>query len=354
MAAALALTNIGQRVSILENTDYSSFRHGEHIPPSAISSLLHIGLSPDDVLNCSDHLKSSGIRSFWAGKEHYIDYWTHHIGFGLNLSRPEFDSRMAQAAEAQGAVVITNAKFTTHEYRDSEWSLQYYDDKGCHHLRSRFVVDASGRRAVFARRLGERVIRLDSQIAATRLYEPVCPDNYTTLTSVVIEPCSIGWWYLCPLASKAMICMLFTDSDLLARAPGVVDLEWYKYMSEAPIISALLRDFSPRSISFCSATTQYLSNPNGNQWIAIGDSAYSFDPLSGQGISKGIRHGWTLGAAVAEYLEGREDFLEHAILDAKIVFSEYQRTRLEYYQLERRWADSKFWSRRSSQIDSHI
>lgn len=131
----------------MPSTYYTGARYGEHISPSALSSLLHIGLSANDVLDCPAHLKSSGIRSFWSGEESQTDYLFHPFGFGLNLSRPEFDQRLAEYAMSKGVTILTNGKFLQSLPTHGAWFLLFRNQHGNGKLRSRFIVDASGRGA---------------------------------------------------------------------------------------------------------------------------------------------------------------------------------------------------------------
>lgn len=348
LSAALALASVGLQVAVIEKGDYTGTRYGEHISPSALSSLLHIGLPANDVLDCPAHLKSSGIRSFWSGEESQTDYLFHPFGFGLNLSRPEFDQRLAEHAMSKGVTILTNSKFLQSLPTHGAWYLLFRNQHGNGKLRSRFIVDASGRGAVFARNRGERVIRFDSQIAITRRFEPASSSKHASMTSVLIEPCSIGWWYLCSLSAGTLVCTFFTDADLFKRGYNYAESEWDNNISEAKNILALLADFKPGKMSFCSAATQRLPKIHGENWIAIGDAAFSFDPLSGQGIVKGIRQGWILGLAVARFLEGDREPLQKVIEDMESIFTDYLGTRHEYYRQEKRWADSQFWKRRST------
>ena len=85
-------------------------------------------------------------------------------------------------------------------------------------------------------------------------------------------------------------------------------------------------------------------------FYAIGDAAMAFDPLSSQGIIKGLRQGWKAGQIVSKYLAGETAAIAHFSQDLEAIFSEYVTTRSGYYATEQRWADSLFWRRRHPSV----
>jgi flavin-dependent dehydrogenase len=82
----------------------------------------------------------------------------------------------------------------------------------------------------------------------------------------------------------------------------------------------------------------------GSNWLAAGDSASSYDPLSGRGVFKAVRHGVEAARAIAE---GSEEAYS-AMVERE--FTEYVRQRRMYYAGERRWPGSIFWSRRAALV----
>jgi flavin-dependent dehydrogenase len=88
----------------------------------------------------------------------------------------------------------------------------------------------------------------------------------------------------------------------------------------------------------------------GDAWLAVGDGATTFDPLSSMGIFKGLRSGIMAAYAIADYFKGSSKSLEkyEAILARE--FEEYLSTKTDYYSRERRWQGSAFWQRRFNHI----
>jgi flavin-dependent dehydrogenase len=85
---------------------------------------------------------------------------------------------------------------------------------------------------------------------------------------------------------------------------------------------------------------------SGPGWVAVGDAAIVFDPLSSHGIAKGIDHGIRAAGAVLLYLDGDDGALERLTARFAAEFADYEQTRLGYYSTEPRWPDMAFWRRR--------
>jgi flavin-dependent dehydrogenase len=83
-------------------------------------------------------------------------------------------------------------------------------------------------------------------------------------------------------------------------------------------------------------------------WVAVGDSASSYDPLSGRGIVKALRHGQAAAQAIDARLRGDPTDMDHYAAQVQREFEEYARQRRSYYSLEQRWTDQPFWQRRKS------
>ena len=94
------------------------------------------------------------------------------------------------------------------------------------------------------------------------------------------------------------------------------------------------------------AWSQILSNLVGSRWVAVGDAAMSYDPLSSQGLSKGLQWGIRVAESVRKRLEGDRYILQIYQQEIQETFRQYLKTQRQYYQMETRWSSAKFWRRR--------
>jgi len=93
-----------------------------------------------------------------------------------------------------------------------------------------------------------------------------------------------------------------------------------------------------------SAASSILDRIVGEDWVAVGDAASTWDPLSAAGIHKALRNGIDAANAIAN---GTLASYERSV---RASFDDYLATRDRYYSLVRRWPHSLFWQRRQDAI----
>jgi glycine/D-amino acid oxidase-like deaminating enzyme len=76
------------------------------------------------------------------------------------------------------------------------------------------VVDASGRRAPFARGQGATVHALDNQIAMISFLARGAGVSPLSEDTVLVETAESGWWYFALLSEASAVCMFATAPDL--------------------------------------------------------------------------------------------------------------------------------------------
>lgn len=89
-----------------------------------------------------------------------------------------------------------------------------------------------------------------------------------------------------------------------------------------------------------------LARPAGDGWIAAGDAAISYDPLSSHGILNALHTGTEAGHAVAAALDGDASAIPGYAEHVDAVYATYLHHLHAYYAAETRWSDHPFWARR--------
>ena len=208
LATAVALRRMDHTVTVLERTDYLAPRVGEHIPPGAKTVLASLGLA--DVIASERHAACPGIRSVWGSDEPQDrDYPFHVAGEGFNPSRPEFDRDFAALAGRAGATVLTRARLTHLSRAGGLWDLSAQHAGGPAEIRCRVVVDATGRAASVAKRLGALPIVYDELVGIVGNVAVAKRGNHL----VLIEALPDGCWYSAGLADDRVIATFLTDPE---------------------------------------------------------------------------------------------------------------------------------------------
>jgi flavin-dependent dehydrogenase len=212
-----------------------------------------------------------------------------------------------------------------------------------------FVVDATGRSASFATRQGRRRCfsdRLVALAAVVRLRDKAVLDHAT-----LVEACESGWWYSSLIPGDRLVLAWMSDSDIVHRSSSSQLGPWLAQLRAAPLTAArALKAETAERIFTWPARSYCLDAASGPRWLAVGDAASSWDPLSSVGITKALRTGKLGAFALLDAIRGIEGGSEKF---RKIIAAEhdhYRSDRRAVYQLERRWSRSTFWQRRHAGV----
>jgi 2-polyprenyl-6-methoxyphenol hydroxylase-like FAD-dependent oxidoreductase len=107
----------------------------------------------------------------------------------------------------------------------------------------------------------------------------------------------------------------------------------------------------PATLTSDPATTaahgSRLAPAAGERWLAVGDAALAFDPLSSQGILNALVTGLQGAVAVDARLRGDRGAIAAYERRLAGVWSAYELNSASAYALERRWPEAEFWARRA-------
>jgi 2-polyprenyl-6-methoxyphenol hydroxylase-like FAD-dependent oxidoreductase len=95
-----------------------------------------------------------------------------------------------------------------------------------------------------------------------------------------------------------------------------------------------------------TAQSAVLEPPAGNSWLAVGDAAVSFDPISSQGLLNALFTGLAGAEAVERHLGGDAGSLASYTQLVREIRAIYQSNLRRCYLAEQRWPDVPFWRRR--------
>jgi flavin-dependent dehydrogenase len=138
-----------------------------------------------------------------------------------------------------------------------------------------------------------------------------------------------------------------TDADLVPQRPESRRQAWLDGFSRTRLV--LEHVGKPDSFSrlhVVVARSGRLDRTVGPGWVAVGDAAMAFDPLSGRGIVHAIESGQAAAEALLAWYLGDCGAVSRLAAGVALSFDNYCKNRLLYYGRECRWPDAAFWSRR--------
>lgn len=352
--AALVLARAGRRVAILDDPPApaaGAHKIGESLPSAAALLLRDLNLRLDHT--AAPHLRSTGMYVSWGSPAlHERGPVQDPYGAGWQLDRLRFDAFLREAAYAAGAEPLHGRAVSAVDDGPG-LRLLVRQEAATRELRCAWAVDATGRRSALARHRAVRR-RQDRLVAAHVLMEhqePTVVEESDREARTIVEAEPDGWWYT-TLTPAGRIVAHLTDPDLtdprLRTPDGFLQAALHTRHIGARLTAW---DVSrPPTPCWSAAHGVRLEPYGGRGWIAAGDAALAFDPLSSQGMLTALHSGARAGLAVALCLAGAPlrpvlasytDFLDG-------VAAAYVRHHAEAYAAETRWSERRFWQRRSA------
>ena len=344
-AAAIRLSDSCDVVTMVESRPRDRLkRAGEHLPPAALTEFARLGFS--DLVAQEGHEPSPGVRSLWGGgfavdKEYFLTLPSS----GLNLRRQQFDEALARRAERAGVGVEFGTRLS-HLRRDWEgYVATLSGPEGERTIRADLVIDASGRRAVASRHLGATRSRCDQLVGITGRVDASRPDDETG--RVHVESVEHGWWYGVQFSDRVLLATFMTDvasvQQHAERAPGL----WSEQLRASRLLAPLAREgrWSGR-VDVFDASAQVLEHKPPRGFLAVGDAAAAYDPLSSWGIAKGLRDGTAGAESLIREREGDANAVARHRNAQHRDFETHRARQSDFYRTETRWPTSPFWRSR--------
>ncbi|MGW7312892.1 tryptophan 7-halogenase [Streptomyces sp. NPDC054854] len=342
-AAALALRRAGRTV-LLADAATGPPPVGEALPAAA-RVLLH-DLAAQDVLDERHHLPCYANLSAWGSDDLAAQDSIHDPhGHGWHLDRPRFDRELRERVRHLGSDVAerTTAR-PAGRCRDGTWTVELRGPGERRTVHCRWLVDATGRRAGLATAAGACRVVHDRLVALCLTLPPsivAAPD-----ASTLVEAAPDGWWYTAPLPTGHRLLARYTDADLPGPRSGDTSLRTDVARTRHTGARVSAHPWPAVAVRRAPAHTVRLDAVHGDGWVAAGDAAAAFDPLSSQGILTALYTGMRAGQAVHDHLGGDRTALTHYATELDAITAVHLRNRRTFYGLEHRWPRHAFWRRR--------
>ena len=280
------------------------------------SAPLHLG----EIARPGEFTEGAGFRTesesfvLWSGP-----------GIGVAWSNPAaqidkhaFNENLRRQAIRAGAQYLPETRVLSLERTAGRWRI----DTNTGTIDTGWIADATGRVAAIGRRLGARRIAFDRLTATTVTY-PSCGRP----TQHLVEAAENGWWFCANHPALGTVGTYFTDNDLRT--------DFDDALRQSRCAKAFLPAHQSGRPNILAAGTTMLCPVAGEGWFAVGDAAWSCDPLSSSGISNAF-------CSASWALEGIANYADRVAEE----FAAYMRSYQSVYASASRTGE--FWRRRAT------
>lgn len=311
---------------------------GETLSPGVLPLLDYLGVAA--AFRDAGHLPAGGTASAW-GSPQVVErsYLFTGRGMGWHLDRARFDAWLLDQVPEAGAQVVAGRALLRGAVRSgSRWRLAL---QGGGTVAADAVVDATGRPAQLARGQGTGPRRDDALVASVRWYAGV--GRARVADGALVESVPDGWWYSAALPAGRGVAMFMTDADLRRCAT------WEERLRHAPATAGRLERWRPTGETATRAAgSQSTPATTGEGWVAAGDAAAAFDPISALGIGFALRSGMEAARVAVAAVEQDAQAADAYAASITAIYADYRARLHDLYGQERRWPDTPFWARRRS------
>lgn len=347
-SAALSLLNYsGYNVTLIEQSDFNTTRVGEHVSASIFDLITYLKLSKSDFENDS-FIPNYASKAYWGSDQvSTINTIFTTEESNYQLDREKFDFKLIETAAERGATIYPRTKCLEYkQLADKSWQITLsHLTKGKFTIRANYLVDASGRSANVCRQIGGISQKHDALIGVGMFFNQ---NKASKKFEQVLESVELGWWYAACLPDHRMVITFFSDADIISEHKIHQLNNWKQLLQQSNHVKHLLHEDLATSDKLWvrNAQTQVSDTSSLEHFIAIGDAAVSFDPISSMGIGFSISSAIYAAKHITKELDegiSTSDIYQNDLLQN---FNQYQQIKTKYYKEEKRWPTSTFWQRR--------
>ncbi|MBL4608895.1 MAG: lysine-epsilon-oxidase maturase LodB [Pseudomonadales bacterium] len=349
-SAALSLLNhSASKVTIVEHSDFEQVRVGEQVSASIFELIDYLKIDREDFG------EACFTPSFYG-----VSYWGSDIpssresifsaeGASFQLDRVKFDFTLIEKVVDRGGYVFPRTKcLMLDRTEDAYWEARLkHPDHGVFTVRAKYLIDATGRNAKISRRIGMPPKKVDKLVGVGSFF--TFQDQRPLPNDQLIETTELGWWYSALLPNQTLVATFFSDADVISKYRLNHTDNWLKLLQASGKMKTRLSGAqSNQGKPWIRSAVSQISNAHQyKNFIAVGDAACSFDPISSMGLGFAMTSACRAATAIMTEQHHSEAIVNYK-KDITKNFEQYLVTRRQHYQQEKRWPESIFWCRRSA------
>lgn len=343
--AALRLAMLGHRVCLIEKSSFPRPHVGESLTAGIGPVMDMLGLQK--LLLRREFRKSGGTLVSWSGP--HVDYvQPDQRQFGWLVDRGKFDEYLLESVSVAGVQVFQPSHIREANQDISGWKIEVVGTTEPHTIRSRFLIDATGRKGF----LRGRRVRISPRLMALCGYLEGKWIPHTTL----VEALHDSWCWGAPISTDRFSAMVFIDPASLKLMRNIgIETVWRSQLSKAQLFKQFASESLVSSVLAHDASAYYSTDSIGSNYVKVGESSYGLDPLSSSGVEKAMHNALIAGIAVHTMIlhPDREELCIRFYQDRQAeAVAAHATWSASYYAKAQHYTGHPFWQARGDQTKS--
>ncbi len=298
LATSVLLQNAGLRVVCLDQRRYPQRKVGESLDWSSPGLLRRVGIDTDALLaeGCATYKKKIVVcelgREEWraapppAIRRSPLRFET----VTLHVDRTALDARLFEHASSLGTEFIWERVSDIHT---DGGRVTHCATTSGRRIDARWFIDASGTARVLARAMNIPVVSYGQQKVCLWTYFDTPPLHDGTAFFVDNSDPYLSWVWDIPISPQqtSVGLVLLADAVRARRQSGSsVEAILREELSRHSRFRALLDSHRSLDVESTSFQPYVATTVCGDNWLIVGEAASMPDPLTGNGVTSGIRH----------------------------------------------------------------
>ena len=289
LCAALRLLAMGYHVGMIESEKFPRQQIGESLSPGIRGIFKY--LDAELLLDDDRFLRQMPSNIIWENKESSFQSPKNKNG-NIVVDRSILDQELLKLAVSRGLHLLQPGKLSSTQRSELGWKLQVQTEAGKIQIQAEIVLDARGRKGSLVK---DRVSISPSMVA---IWAQI-PANLMPEESFV-EAIHEGWFWGAKVPGNRYRVMAFTDGTTIQRN-NIRHL--YQLAKNTKFFAGIAEELRSLPIETCSVTSYVHQNPWNEQFIKLGEAAFTLDPLSSSGVEKAMRFSLQTAIAVNTYFK---------------------------------------------------
>ena len=298
LAACVLLREAGLRVVCVDTRPYPHHKVGESLDWSSPGLLARLGIGKDRLLDEQIATYKKKIVVSEIGRPSWMatppeDLRRPPLRFEtvtLHVDRAALDARVMERAQDLGTTFIWERVTTVATTDDCVTACV---TAGRRRIEARWFVDATGTARLFSRSMGIPITTYGRQKVCLWSYFDTPPLYDGTAFFVDNRDRYLSWTWDIPISPSRTSVGFVLPADALRdqrRAGQSLDAIFREELARHPRFEPLLQPGAPLTIESTAFQPYVTSRVCGRNWLMAGEAASMPDPLTGNGVTSGIRH----------------------------------------------------------------
>lgn len=282
---------------------------GESMVCATMRILREIDFLP--VIQREQFIERRGVSwsNWFEAQETDLDF-DHHdaLDHSYHVDRARFDDLLLQYARIRGSRVLTGAHVEQVDFNRQGAASGVTAKVGEARLtlKSRLVIDASGRQALLGRQLNlMKADRQFQQFAAHSWFTGVDRGKKATAnyTHVHLLPVPRGWAWQIPINDEVTSIGVVTDRGHFVKAGEEVESFFTATAGQNPILAQRLQAAQRQREFRLDGNYSYMMERfAGDGWLMLGDAAFFIDPIFSSGLGVAMHSAKLAAATITQAL----------------------------------------------------